>query len=101
MAAGFSSLPYLKNEWLLENFYNFTSTNFWPPNLSDCNLVVYYRWDMIEKGTNSSACNTTKARLMAKSKEVIDILPRDTVMHVPGSEAVLRPWWNLRVATLL
>ena len=67
-------------KWLSENFYDFTSPNFWPPNSPDCNPMDYYVSGAVEKDTNFSACNT-KAELVAKIKEVFEDLPRDTVRN--------------------
>ena len=91
-------IPGMCQKWLLENFNNFTHSNFWPTNSPDCNPMDYYVWSAVEKDTNNSACNT-KAELMAKIKEVFEDLPMDTLRDI-CSGSILMLWWKLRGATL-
>ena len=60
MVAGLDTMPYIRKsqKWLVENFYNFTSPNVWPPNYPDLNLIDYYVWGMIEREANKSTCSS-------------------------------------------
>ena len=56
-----------RTKCLLENFYDYTSPNVWPPNSPDPNPMYYYVWGAVGKDANRCA-STTKAQLIERIK---------------------------------
>ncbi len=65
-------------EWCRENLPEFWPKEVWPPSSPDCNPLGYYVWSECEREVNKAPHNTA-ASLVAKIKEVMANLPRDTV----------------------
>ena len=69
---------YTSRKWL-ENFYDFTSPNLWPPNSHDCNPSDYCAWDAVE--VTSRSTGDTKVRIEAKIKELYEHHPRSKLRN--------------------
>ena len=74
-------------EWCRKNLPEVWEKEIWPPSSPDCNPLDYYVWSACEVLVNKAPHNTSGS-LMAKIKEVMADLDRDTVARACRS---LRP----------
>ncbi len=65
-------------DWLKENLPEVWEKEIWPPSSPDCNPLDYYVWGVCELDVNKAPHNTVES-LVAKIKEVMGNLDRDTV----------------------
>ena len=67
-----------RQKQLSANFYDFTSTNVWPPNFPDLNPMDYYVWGAVKKDSNHCA-STTKPQLIERIKAAFEAFPQEIV----------------------
>ena len=55
------------------SFWNPITPNIWPPYSPDCNLLVYYAYDVVEQNTNKTTCTMKDELKLRRTAEFTNL----------------------------